>query len=402
MAAPSFPNAPLTVKLIGWGNDLHVEDMSFNPGMAASDDPGTPLNLLVDTGSDITWVAKKGFTAMTGQTPLHRIPNPLEDSQCIDTTIRIPPGTAAQDTHRWGAIYTPGFGASGTTRPIINMGIGTYQTPLAIGIADQASIAGRGRYPVQNGILGLGITSTTTSWPGDNGPYLPLWLQLLSKSPLAKTFSIALDRTKLRPDDYTGTLTLGRLPNTPFPSNAITIPLHYAPSPSPPHWSVRVQLYARVTTPPASPTQKETIVETLLGNNPIEIVLDTGADRVWLPQDIANHYNGHLNGMSPSAAPGFTPQKGPLFPAQAPILQGSRDPVFDVALVVRFVDAKTKDATVVIPAGRLVEPDQSGQAFGHGRVMGTGGMPLLGMPFFLAAGEVVFDKGGECVVVVPS
>lgn len=386
MAASNALNAPLVVPLVGEGPAL-LATIHFHPQLYAADDPGTEITLLVDTGSDVTWVAKEGFSSMPKPPAIN---NPMDPKYGI-STHRIPSGTS-EDLKRWEAIYG-NHGASGTTLTAMPLTLGSHTQSLAIGLADRVSMETRSKKSPENGILGLNLTSTVTGWPATKPPgmYKPLWLQLLDGTKLDKKYAISLDKTKGRVDKYAGVLEIGG-PTDPRPLNAIAVPLV-----SHQDWCVNVQFYARVGGQ-----------DHILGGV-TKVVLDTGADRVFLPEDIANAYNGHLNGLDPSAASKFVPQRMGL-PPQAPV-KADDSPEHDVALVVSFVDAKMKpeETKIAIAAEKLLVPDDNaiGVAhMGHGRVMGTAGMALLGMSFFLEVKKAVFDSGivrmvGPEVVVWP-
>lgn len=154
--------------------------------------------------------------------------------------------------------------------------VGDFTGPLAIGIADQVSYECRSAavHPKNDsGILGLGLASTVTGWPGTNGPFKPMWLQLLEGTQLEKKFSVSLVTDPNSPimASYNGTLEIGG-PVAPPPSNALTIPVVPVPNTGLlSEWRVKAQFSA------LSRTSRGDRFYAL--GDPMDVILDTGANK---------------------------------------------------------------------------------------------------------------------------
>lgn len=143
-----------------------------------------------------------------------------------------------------------------------------------------------------------------------------------------------------------------------------------------------MQFYARVYNP-AAPSG---FVDNKLGaSNPVDVIPDTGCGDIQLPQTLANKYNGYPNNSQPPSS--FVGPVGAS--AQVAV------PAQNVALVVGFADLNIKPALtkLAIPIDKLVNAGGFSKVVGVAPGLGPAPPTLMGIPFFLAVQQVIFDSG---------
>ncbi|KAK3389592.1 hypothetical protein B0H63DRAFT_507137 [Podospora didyma] len=350
--------------------------------------PVEGMKLLLDTGSDISWIAREGCTS-----PGRPCEFPPAD-QYLNANI---PANSLDPVTPWNVLYGP-LGVSGLTMTTY-MAIGddvprTFER-MSIGLANNINIIRRAG---EAGLLGL-EPDTGNRWqrvtnPGGNlVNVLPLWIQAADAASTPRRFAIAVwenAQHQLRGQFEIGGTLSPLVPGIPGRDmTANLIPTNNNGVNVIDRWlfNMRISLFVK----------GKPVVQVPLdgGNgpgNPFEATLDSGAAVILLHHQAIHAIHG-ANAVNGVLQPGIN-----RYVVDCALMRDD-SPVY----LVVSLDSANMQRVMNVPSKRWVvpRPNVPGECLTTLESKAAHVPAIFGMPWFLWAGKTVFDLNAATITVTP-
>jgi len=320
------------------------------------------LRLLLDTGSDISWVAGencKGPRNTCDFKPLYQYPTSYLPENGMGKT-------------QWNAQYQD-RGASGTTMTV-NMAIGTMGSKvMSIGLASWVNYQIRG---IESGLFGLEAYTGPNRWPDDNGGfYSPLWVQFAKQANLPREFTIAVATNPNTRLPESAQLEIGGELDTIPPSNRDVKANVILQNDLIVRWNFKMKLELFVRGRGQIPVSD---------GAQFEAALDTGAEDIVFDANVVEKIHNAMN-----AKP--IPDK----PNRKEVDCKYRDNRSEFAWLVIYMDSANPGKMIAMSSTWWVRPwaDHPGRCLSLlvPKASDVQIPALFGMPWFLWAGKTIFD-----------